>query len=53
MKVICNGCKKERNLSVPNKEAMIKKFGSEEKAKKGYLCRTCKKEFNAKKKKEE
>jgi len=52
MKVICNGCKKTRDLSVPNQEKMIKKFGSEKKAQEGYLCRTCKKELNAKKKKE-
>jgi hypothetical protein len=54
MKVICNNCKKERDLSVPNQKKLVEKFGSEEKLKKGYLCRGCKKELKTiqKKKKE-
>ena len=53
MKVKCNNCGKERSLSKPNTEKLIEKFGSEEKAQKGYLCRTCNKEARAKEKESE
>jgi len=53
MEVACNNCDKIRALSSKNKEAIIENFGSEEKAKAGYLCRTCKKEAREEREEEE